>query len=151
MKARTAILILTPCLVAAGILAASLRPSSAEMVVYKSATCGCCVKWIEHMEAAGFKVKAYDRTDMGTIKETYGVPHQGYSCHTAIAEGYVIEGHVPAEYVRKLLDDRPDVSGLTVPNMPIGSPGMEGPNPETYQVYSFDSRGVMNEYATVTP
>jgi len=103
------------------------------------------------MEAAGFKVKAYDRTDMGTIKETYGVPHQGYSCHTAIAEGYVIEGHVPAEYVRKLLDDRPDVSGLTVPNMPIGSPGMEGPNPETYQVYSFDSRGVMNEYATVTP
>ena len=153
MKGKTAILILTPCLIGAAILAATLRSPStgADMVVYKSATCGCCVKWIDHMEDAGFNVTAYDRTDMRTVKENNGVPVRGYSCHTAVVDGYVIEGHVPAEYVLSLLESKPEVNGLVVPNMPIGSPGMEGPNPESYVVYAFDNRGAMNEYATVTP
>ena len=103
------------------------------------------------MEAAGFSVQSHDREDMRAVKDTYGVPLRGYSCHTAIIEGYVIEGHVPAEFVQQLLDDSPNVKGLAVPNMPIGSPGMEGPNPEAYTVYSFDNRGAMSEYAQVTP
>lgn len=103
------------------------------------------------MEDAGFNVTAYDRTDMRAVKENNGVPVRGYSCHTAVVDGYVIEGHVPAEYVLSLLESKPEVNGLVVPNMPIGSPGMEGPNPESYVVYAFDNRGAMNEYATVTP
>ena len=154
MKPRTAILILTPCLIIACIIAANMLSSGEgddPMVVYKSPTCGCCVKWIEHVEARGFEVISHDSNAMRSIKETNGVPQRGYSCHTAIVDGYVIEGHVPAEYIVQLLEEKPEVAGLTVPGMPIGSPGMEGPNPESYIVYAFDSRGAMTEYATVSP
>ena len=120
-------------------------PAAADAVqvqVYKSPTCGCCNKWIEHLESNGFSVRATDVPDLAPIKAENGLPPRLASCHTAIVEGYLVEGHVPAEDIRRLLRERPKVSGLAVPGMPIGSPGMEGPNPERYQVLSFGPEGV---------
>ena len=119
-------------------------PASAEAVeirVYKSPTCGCCTKWIDHLRANGFSVRATDVPDVNPIKRENAVPPRLAACHTAFVEGYVLEGHVPAEDVRRLLAERPAVSGLAVPGMPIGSPGMEGPNPERYDVLAFDAAG----------
>ena len=113
-----------------------------QVQVYKSPTCGCCNKWIEHLESNGFSVHATDVPDLAPIKAENGVPRRLASCHTAIVDGYLVEGHVPAIDVHRLLRERPKVSGLAVPGMPIGSPGMEGPNPERYQVLSFGPEGV---------
>lgn len=121
------------------------------VLVYKTATCGCCNGWIEHLEAAGFTVDARDTRDLMVVKRDAGVPTQFSSCHTAIVDGYVVEGHIPAEHVKSLLADRPDVAGIAVPGMPIGSPGMEGPNPQPYQVYSFTRDGQAAVYAEVDP
>lgn len=121
------------------------------ILVYKTATCGCCNGWIEHLEAAGFTVDARDTRDLMSVKRDAGVPTQLSSCHTAIVEGYVVEGHIPAEQVKSLLANRPDVAGIAVPGMPIGSPGMEGPNPQPYQVYSFTGDGQAAVYAEVDP
>ena len=107
------------------------------MKVYKSPTCGCCGKWIEHLEAHGFEVEAENSAGLDALKDANSVPAKLRSCHTAFVEGYVIEGHVPARDVARLLAERPAVAGLAVPDMPIGSPGMEGPNPEAYDVLSF--------------
>ncbi len=97
-------------------------------VVYKSPTCGCCGSWIEHMQKAGFKVESRNVDDMTPVKTRVGVPPAKGSCHTAEVGGYFIEGHVPAEDVKRLLTERPDARGLTVPGMPGGSPGMELPD-----------------------
>jgi len=113
-----------------------------EVQVYKSPTCGCCNKWIEHLERNGFSVHATDVADVTTVKLENGIPGPLASCHTAFVGGYVVEGHVPAADVRRLLRERPDVAGLAVPGMPIGSPGMEGPDPERYEVLSFGPGGV---------
>ena len=113
-----------------------------EVQVYKSPTCGCCDKWIEHLRAEGFGVRATDVADVTPIKRENGLPPQLASCHTAFVGGYLVEGHVPAADVKRLLAERPDVAGLAVPGMPIGSPGMEGPRPERYRVLSFGSEGV---------
>lgn len=121
------------------------------VLVYKTPTCGCCNGWIEHLEAAGFTVDARDTRDLMVIKRDAGVPTQLSSCHTAIVDGYIVEGHIPAEHVMSLLADRPDVAGIAVPGMPIGSPGMEGPNPQPYQVYSFTRDGQAAVYAEVDP
>lgn len=121
------------------------------VLVYKTATCGCCNGWIEHLEAAGFTVDARDTRDLMVVKRDAGVPTQLSSCHTAIVDGYVVEGHIPAEHVKSLLADRPDVAGIAVPGMPIGSPGMEGANPQPYQVYSFTRDGQAAVYAEVDP
>ncbi|MBT8489316.1 MAG: DUF411 domain-containing protein [Gemmatimonadetes bacterium] len=121
------------------------------VLVYKAPTCGCCNGWIEHLEAAGFTVDARDTRDLMVVKRDAGVPTQLSSCHTAIVDGYVVEGHIPAEHVKSLLADRPDVAGIAVPGMPIGSPGMEGPNPQPYQVYSFTRDGQAAVYAEVDP
>jgi len=134
-----------------GLWAAASWAEKPELMVYKSATCGCCVKWIDHMEAHGFEVESENRVDMTSVKTQNGVPRQMASCHTAIVDGYVIEGHVPAQDVKRLLDERPALSGLAVPEMPIGSPGMEGPNPERYQVLGFDAEGRVTSYATHGP
>ena len=105
------------------------------MTVYKSPTCGCCAMWVEHLEAAGFKVESVDRTDMGAVKDSLGVPRDLSSCHTGVIDGYVVEGHVPAEQVARLLEERPEAKGLAVPGMPIGSPGMEmGDRRDPYDV-----------------
>jgi hypothetical protein len=117
------------------------------MVVYKDPGCGCCEKWVELMRTSGFVVAVRNTTDMQPIKRRYQVTPALASCHTAIAAGYVIEGHVPAELIHKLLEDKPKVVGLTVPGMVTGSPGMEGPNPQPYQVLAFDAAGKTTVYA----
>lgn len=119
--------------------------------VYKSATCGCCIRWISHLQEHGFTVTATDVGDMSTVKVENDVPPRLYSCHTALVDGYVIEGHVPAPDIMLLLAEGFEVSGLAVPGMPIGSPGMEGPNPESYKVMSFDDAGTVREFATHQP
>lgn len=102
-----------------------------QMVVHKSATCGCCELWVEHMQAAGFQVEVRNTENLGPIKEEAGVPVGKGSCHTAQIGGYFIEGHVPAEDVKRLLAQRPDAKGLVLPGMPAGSPGMEMPDGRT--------------------
>lgn len=105
------------------------------VVVYKSPTCSCCSKWIEHLKQAGFEVEAHDESEMSRIKTQLGVPQELASCHTATINGYVIEGHVPAEDIRQLLAKRPKATGIAVPGMPIGSPGMEmGARVDPYDV-----------------
>jgi hypothetical protein len=113
-----------------------------EVTVYKSATCGCCEKWVEQLREEGFVVLATDVDDVTAIKRENGIAPELSACHTAFVGGYIIEGHVPASDVRRLLAERPDVAGLAVPGMPVGSPGMEGANPEAYEVLSFGAKGV---------
>ncbi len=121
-----------------------------EMTVYKSATCGCCNKWVKHMEDNGFQVKAVDVLDVNIVKQQYGISYEHASCHTAVVNGYVIEGHVPALDVKRLLSEKPDVLGLSVPGMPVGSPGMEmGDRVDHYSVIAIDKEGngrVFNQY-----
>lgn len=115
---------------------------ASEITVFRSPTCGCCGKWIEHAEAAGFQVKDEVTEDMSAIKQQYGVPQTLTSCHTTVVGNYIIEGHVPAEDVQRLLIEKPDVAGIAVPGMPIGSPGMEsGDYVEPYNVFSFTESG----------
>jgi len=121
------------------------------VLVYKTPTCGCCNGWVEHLEAAGFTVDARDVTDLMSVKRDGGVPPQMSSCHTAIIDGYVVEGHVPAEQVKRLLAERPEIAGISVPGMPIGSPGMEGRSPKPYQVLSFTHGGEAAVFAEVDP
>jgi len=120
------------------------RPLSGQagsMVVYKDPGCGCCTNWVEHVRAAGFEVSARNTTEMAAIRRRYRVPAGLASCHTAVVAGYVIEGHVPADLVRRLLREKPAVTGLTVPGMVTGSPGMEGAFKDPYDVLSFDTAG----------
>ena len=133
------------------VAAGSAAGESRSVTVYKTPTCGCCGKWVEHLEANGFDVESHDLPDVGPLKRENGIPRQLSSCHTAFVEGYVIEGHVPAADIVRLLDERPAVSGLAVPGMPIGSPGMEGPNPEVYRVLSFDKSGRTEVFSTQRP
>jgi hypothetical protein len=109
-----------------------------EVTIYKTPTCGCCVRWAEHMEENGFSVTLHNHADLRPFKQRFGVPASLQSCHTAEVEGYAIEGHVPAADVRRLLEERPDAAGLAVPGMPVGSPGMEmGDRRDPYQVILF--------------
>jgi hypothetical protein len=110
------------------------------VMVHKSPTCGCCMVWVKHLEAAGFSVKTQDSNDMGAIKSRLGVPADKGSCHTAVVGGYFIEGHVPAADIKRLLAEKPDAKGLTVPGMPLGSPGMEVPD-GTVQPYAVELVG----------
>lgn len=120
-----------------------------EVVVYKSPECGCCTGWADHVAANGYAVTTRDLPDLETVKKTAGVPAELQSCHTAVVGGYVIEGHVPASAIDRLLAERPSVRGLAVPGMPIGSPGMEGPDPEPYDVMSFDKSGKTSVFMSV--
>ncbi len=110
-------------------------------MVYKSPTCGCCTKWVDHLESEGFRIQAHDVSDIRGVKRQYGVLPALSACHTALVGGYVIEGHVPASDIRRLLRERPPVVGLAVPGMPRGSPGMEAPITESYEVLTFDRDG----------
>jgi hypothetical protein len=121
------------------------------VLVYKSATCGCCNGWIEHLREAGFTVDARDVPDINSVKVDAGVPRAMSSCHTALVDGYVVEGHVPAEQIRRLLAERPDVEGIAAPGMPIGSPGMEGPGATPYEVLSFSRDGSSAVFAEIEP
>lgn len=110
--------------------------SAAEMEVWKSPSCGCCGGWIDHMRAEGFTLKVHDVEDVTPVKMQHGVSGDLASCHTAIVDGYVVEGHVPAADVRRLLAERPDATGLTIPGMPQSAPGMDIPG-EPYEVLLF--------------
>jgi hypothetical protein len=129
--------------------AAAQGPKSAGSVtVYKSPSCGCCSKWIDHMRANGFEVTSHNVDDIAALKAKHGVPSRAASCHTSLIGDYVVEGHVPADAVKRLLRERPNVRGLAVPGMPMGSPGMEVPSgqKDPYAIVSFDAEGRQTVY-----
>lgn len=113
------------------------------MKVWKDPSCGCCSAWIEHVRAAGFKAEVIDSADMSRIKAKLGLPAKLASCHTAEVGSYVVEGHVPADAIKRLLSEKSLSRGLAVPGMPVGAPGMEvpGTEPEFYEVISFGPGG----------
>ena len=118
------------------------------MTVYKTPTCGCCAKWVDHVKAAGFKVQVQDMDDLTEIKQASGVPIPVRTCHTGVVGNYVIEGHVPADLVKKMLSEKPKAAGIAVPGMPVGSPGMESGNEKVaYDVLLFDKTGKTTVYA----
>lgn len=140
----------------AGLFLAGCAPDvaqAADLTVYKDPNCGCCRGWVDHMTRAGFTAKVVETADLGSVRARYKVPDGLASCHTALVGGdrrrnhtggYILEGHVPAEDVRRLLVDKPAATGLAVPGMPLGSPGMETPNGarQPYQVMLFGPKGV---------
>lgn len=119
--------------------------------VYKTENCGCCDEWVKHLEAAGFTVTVENMLDPSSIKQRFGIPVELESCHTGLADGYVLEGHIPADVIRSFLEAAPEVVGITVPGMPIGSPGMEGANPQPYDVIAFDGKGNRTVFEHVDP
>lgn len=118
------------------------------VTVYKSPTCGCCNKWVTHLQEHGFKVIANDTSELKQIKEKHKVPNELEACHTAIVDGYVVEGHVPADVIQKMLNEHPTAIGIAVPGMPMGSPGMEGSYVESYDVLIFDQNGNVKVYTS---
>ena len=121
------------------------------MTVYKDPTCGCCSMWVEHIKKAGIAATVNQTTDVDAIKTKRGVPARTRSCHTALIDRYVIEGHVPVKEIQRLLKERPaGVIGLAVPGMPVGSPGMEvsGTKAQPYNVLAFDTAGATTVYAS---
>jgi len=110
-------------------------------MVHRDPSCGCCSGWIQHLQNAGFVTKVLDTRDRDAVKRRLGVPDDLAACHTAEVSGYVVEGHVPATALRRFLAEKPQATGLAVPGMPIGSPGMEGGNPEPYEVVLFGPNG----------
>lgn len=118
--------------------------------VLKTAACGCCTAWLEHMREEGFRVETEDVSapELVAAKNERGVPRDLFACHTAQVEGYIVEGHVPADEVRRLLEEEPDVTGIAVGGMPAGSPGMEvGGRHESYDVVAFDADGQRSVFA----
>lgn len=147
------IAMIVACLGLSGLSLVSVASGVQEPVidVYKSPTCGCCVKWVAHLEQHGFTVRTMDVPDPSAVKSRVGVPGRLTSCHTALVDGYIVEGHVPATDVRRMLEKRPPIAGLTVPGMPVGSPGMEGPNPKPYDVLTFDLSGKITVFSSHRP
>jgi hypothetical protein len=118
------------------------------MKVVKSASCGCCGKWVDYMKKEGFTITVENKDEFTALKRANGVTAELESCHTAFVGGYVVEGHVPADLVKKLLAEHPaGVKGLSAPGMPPSSPGMDMPTKEKYTVYSFDAQGKKSVYA----
>jgi hypothetical protein len=117
------------------------------MTVYKSPSCSCCAAWVEYIRGHGFEVVVKSPKDLSGIKRKYGVKPQLASCHTAVIDGYVIEGHVPVNDIRQVLRDRPDLVGLTAPGMPQLSPGMHSIEPKDYDVLSFDKNGKVRVFS----
>jgi hypothetical protein len=150
---RKVMLVGAIAVVAAAIAAvAVLLPSegvegAAEVTMYKTPYCDCCSKWSDHLRAKGHTVITKKKEDLDAIKKSLGVPETLESCHTAVVDGYVIEGHVPAEDIARLLAERPDATGLAVAGMVTGSPGMEGDVAEPYNVILFKRDGSASVYA----
>jgi hypothetical protein len=142
---------LTAALLALGVTVghgqAPASSSGTAVTVYKQVGCGCCSIWAEHLRKAGFKVSSMEVSDLTRVKNAYGVPAAAHTCHTALIDGYVVEGHVPMDAIQKMLKERPKVAGLAVPGMPIGSPGMEsGSRKDPYDVLAFDRAGKTSIY-----
>lgn len=131
--------------------ASAIASELPEISVYRDPSCSCCEGWMEHLTVQGFQPENIPTSDVDSLKQDYGVPDDLTSCHTAVIDGYVIEGHVPAEDIKRLLIEQPDFVGLTVPGMPVGTPGMEsGEEQEAFTVFSFDAQGnteVFNQYS----
>ncbi|MEH2421106.1 MAG: DUF411 domain-containing protein [Nostoc sp.] len=127
-----------------------LKSTALNATVYHSPDCNCCGGWIAHLKAQGFKITDFPTPDIETVKQKYNVPDNLSSCHTAIVNGYVIEGHVPADDIKRLLQEKPNIVGLSVPQMPVGTPGMEmGNRKDPFSVFSFDRKNsvaVFNKY-----
>lgn len=113
------------------------------MRIYKTPTCGCCAAWVDHVKEAGFRVEVHDMNDVAPVKREHGLPGELASCHTAVVDGYVVEGHVPADVVQRMLREKPAIAGIAVPGMPRGSPGMEVPGGrvDPYDVMAFTKDG----------
>jgi hypothetical protein len=137
------------------VVGAQAQKAQTSVDVFKSATCGCCSKWVDHMRKAGFTVHVTDLDDaeLQKIKARYGVPESAKSCHTARVGGFTVEGHVPPSEVKRLLAEKPNGVGIAVPGMPLGSPGMEvsGMKPLPYNVLSFDKQGKTQVYSVQKP
>ena len=118
------------------------------MTVYKTPTCGCCRNWVDHVRENGFHVSATDVADVTPVKNTHKVPADLVSCHTALIGGYVVEGHVPAADIRRLLKERPDIIGIAAPGMPNGSPGMETGQVDKYDVIAIGKDGSRKVWAS---
>jgi hypothetical protein len=133
-------------------VSAAAPPSTANspkptVVVYKDPNCGCCKKWVEYLAKLGYKMDVKDTDKLAELNTTLNVPESLVGCHTALVGGYIIEGHVPAEDIARLLATKPKIAGLSVPGMPAGSPGMEGPPPIHYQVIAFTKTGATSVFA----
>jgi len=123
-------------------------PALTPVTAYRTASCGCCKGWVQHMRANGFSVRDVVVADVQAIKQRLGVPSRLSSCHTAEVAGYAIEGHVPAADVKRLLRNRPAVAGIATPGMPLGSPGMESPYAkEPFTVMAFTRAGAINSFS----
>ena len=122
------------------LFSSAVYAADTEMTVHRSPSCSCCGRWLEHVKANGFKVKDLLQDDMDSVKEKLGVPEKLASCHTAEVNGYIIEGHVPAADIQKLLASKPNLTGIAAPGMPLSSPGMETPGhlDDPYPVVGFD-------------
>lgn len=128
--------------------AAAAKEAAPEITVYKTPTCGCCTKWEDHLKANGFQVTSKVMKDVSPIKKKHQVPQELQSCHTGVVGKYVVEGHVPASTIKRLLKEKPaNTVGISVPGMPIGSPGMEvADQKDPYAVVRFDSKGKTEVY-----
>jgi len=125
---------------------------SKEIKVYRNPNCNCCHKWIKHLESHEFNVIDMLTHDMASVKEAAQLPKQMSSCHTAVIDGYIIEGHVPADDIKRLIMSKPDVAGLSVPQMPVGSPGMEmGERKDDFVVFSFTKDGKFSVFNSYQP
>ncbi len=124
----------------------AIQAQQAEVVMYKNPGCQCCDKWAAYMEASGFSVAIKPTPHLYEIKKEQNIPLQAASCHTALIEGYVVEGHVPVEDIKRLLKEQPDAVGLAVPGMPQGAPGMPSPNPQPYKVLLIGNDGSLSLY-----
>lgn len=123
--------------------------NTTDIKVYRDPQCQCCHKWIKHLEKNQFNVLDMLTPDMASVKEAVHLPRKMASCHTAMIEGYIIEGHVPAEDIRRLLTERPDIAGLSVPQMPVGTPGMEmGERKDNFNVFQFNKAGKYSIYSS---
>jgi hypothetical protein len=127
------------------VLRAATRPT---MIVDKDPGCGCCDGWADHMRAAGFTVQVKENPDRVAHKQRLGIPADFRTCHTGVVDGYVVDGHVPADLVQKMLTEKPAIRGIAVPGMPVGSPGMEvGDRKDPYDVIAFTAEGKKSVYA----
>lgn len=134
-----AVFLLTSLIAAA--IAYTEPAAAADITVFKSPHCGCCDKWVDYLQENGFSVAVEKRQDIYALKRELGIKPQFQSCHTAVAGDYVLEGHISVIDIRRLLEEKPDIRGLAVPGMPMGSPGMEGPRKDPYSVISIDKEG----------
>ena len=148
MKRRT-LLSLAAAAAAGGALPARARPSLPQVEVFKNPDCGCCTGWVEHLKAAGFPVQVHETPDTAAVRKRHGIPDALGSCHTGVVAGYALEGHVPADDVKRLLVQKPAAAGLSVPGMPVGAPGMEmGSRKDPFQVLLIDKAGRSTVFAT---